>query len=113
MLPSSKALIPPRLNSVICQGNFLQCDQLLCTTEDSLALRGTLPVALSKLGCTISLSAKVSLPRVVLRSSSTSIGPYKSSESTILRCSHIKGHKRKIRRDGAQFTEGAPRAPDL
>jgi hypothetical protein len=46
MLRSNKALIPPRLqtltrlNSVTCQGISLRCDQPLCTTEDSLALRG-------------------------------------------------------------------------
>jgi hypothetical protein len=65
---------------------------------------------LSKPGGTMSLSARVSVPRAVLRSSSTSIGPYKSSESTILRCSVTKGWK--IRRDGAQFTWSAT-GPDL
>src|SRR5271156_6998479 len=49
------------------------------------------PGVLSKPGGTMSLSARVSVPRAVLRSSSTSIGPYKSSEWTILRCSHTKG----------------------
>jgi hypothetical protein len=57
------------------------------------------PGVLSKLGGTMFLFARVSVPRVVLRSSSTSIGPYKSSESTILRCSYIKGWK--IRKDRA------------
>jgi hypothetical protein len=57
---------------------------------------------------TMSLSARVSIPRAVLRSSSTSIGPYRSSESTILRCSYTKGWK--IRRDGAQFTWNATAA---
>jgi hypothetical protein len=58
----------------------------------------------------MSLSARVSVPRAVLRSPSTSIGPYKSSESTILRCSHTEGWK--IGRDGAQFTWSAT-GPDL
>jgi hypothetical protein len=58
----------------------------------------------------MSLSARVSVPRAVLRSSSTSIGPYKSSESAILRCSHTEGWK--IGRDGAQFTWNAT-GPDL
>jgi hypothetical protein len=59
------------------------------------------PGVLSKLGGTIFLSVRVSVFRVVLRSSSTSIGLYKSSESTILRYSYTKGWK--IRKDGAQF----------
>jgi hypothetical protein len=46
MLPSNKALIPPRLqiltrlNGTIYQGISLRYDQLLCAAEDSLALRG-------------------------------------------------------------------------
>jgi hypothetical protein len=68
------------------------------------------PGVFSKPGGTMSLSARVSVPRAVLRSSSTSIGPYRSSESTILRCSYTKGWK--IRRDGAQFTWNAT-SPDL
>jgi hypothetical protein len=107
MLPSNKALIPPRLqtltclNSVICQGISLRCDQLLCTAEDSLALRGHCNHVPIRKGFGTQGSAE---------SSSTSIGPYKSSKSTILRCSHTKGWK--IRRCGAQFTWSAT-GPDL
>jgi hypothetical protein len=39
----------------------------------------------------MSLFARASVPKAVPRSSPTSIGPYKSSESIILRCSHTKG----------------------
>jgi hypothetical protein len=63
-------------------------------TQGVIEARGTMP-----------LSTRVSVPRAVLRSSSTSIGPYKSSESTILQCSHTK-------RDGAQFA-GSATGPDL
>jgi hypothetical protein len=42
----------------------------------------------------MSLSARVSVPSVVLRSLLISIGPYKSSESAILRCGPHKGGTR-------------------
>jgi hypothetical protein len=45
-----------------------------------------------KVGNAISFyMARASVPRAVLRSSLTSIRPYKSSESITLRCGHIKG----------------------
>jgi hypothetical protein len=106
MLPSSEALIPPhlqiptRLNSVICQGIPLWCDQLLYTalyTQKPPVLedfyrwgicRGAGGVV--ELGGTVSLSPRVSVPRAVLRLSPTSIGPYELSEAIILRCSYTK-----------------------
>jgi hypothetical protein len=123
MLPSNTALIPPRLRYSIPWSQILDT---FCP-ERKAALRSTLRNlrcskisigrlsaedlgVLSKPGGTMSLSARVSVPRAVLRSSSTSIGPYKSSQLTILRCSHTKGWK--IRRDGAQFTWSAT-GPDL
>jgi hypothetical protein len=52
----------------------------------------------------MSLSARASVLRVALRSSLTSIGLYKSSESIILRCSHTEGDtSRKLEEMGAQF----------
>ena len=48
------------------------------------------PGVQSKLGGTVSLSPRVLVPRAVLRSLPTSIGPYEPSEAIILRCSHTK-----------------------
>jgi hypothetical protein len=62
----------------------------------------------------MSLSARVWVPRAVLRSLATSIGPYKSPESTILRCSHTKGDTSgKLEEMGAQFTRRSATCPDL